>query len=76
MRRVFEAGAVLDEVVILFESDPGEHGPPYTQQNATCLHLEQMDERDWYLGIGNYTDAIEVTLWDDEQTIFSDSCGG
>jgi hypothetical protein len=77
----FEDGGVFDELVILFDPDPAESGPPYTQQNATCLHLEQMDERNWYLGVGDLkfnvyvkkdTGALEVTLYDGEETEFRD----
>ena len=81
----FEEGGVFDELVILFDPDLAESGPPYTQQNATCLHIEQMDERNWYLGIGDLkfnlhvkegTGALEVMLYDGEETEFSDERGG
>jgi hypothetical protein len=49
----FEQGGVFDELVIVFDPDPEESGPPFNQQNASCLHLEQMDRRDWYVGIGD-----------------------
>jgi hypothetical protein len=79
--QMFEDGGVFDELVILFDHDQGEQGPPYTQQNATCLHLEQMDDRNWYLGIGDLTfgihvrertRALEVMLYDGRTTEFSD----
>lgn len=46
-----EAGGVLDEVVIVF--DP-EH------RNESCLHLEQMGTRDWFLGLGEIQLNIRV----------------
>jgi len=85
LKERFEAGGIFDELVILFDPDPAESGPPYKQQNATCLHLEQMDERNWYLGIGDLkfnlhvkegTGSLEVTLYDGQETEFSDNRGG
>lgn len=57
---IFEKGQVLDEVVILFKPEPDENGPPFTQQNSTCFHLEQMNNKDWYLGIGDTKFNIHV----------------
>ena len=47
----FEKGGVLDEVVIVFDS---EH------HNASCFHLEQMDHNSWFLGIGDLKFNIKV----------------
>jgi hypothetical protein len=77
----FEQGGVFDELVMVFDPDPVESGPPFNQQNASCLHLEQMDRRNWYLGIGDLkfnlhvradNGALEVTLYDGQTTKFSD----
>jgi hypothetical protein len=77
----FEHGGVFDGLVIVFDPDPGEFGPPFNQQNASCLHLEQMDRRNWYLGVGDLkfnlhvrvdNGALEVTLYDGRTTKFSD----
>src|ERR1700747_282021 len=57
---VFERGGIFDELAIVFDPDPCESGPPFTQQNASCLHLEQMDERNWYLGIGDLQFNVHV----------------
>jgi hypothetical protein len=48
-----ERGGVLDEVVIIF--DP-------KNPNASCLHLEQMSTRSWYLGFGDIKLNIRVKL--------------
>ena len=77
----FERGGVFDELVIVFDPNPAESGPPFLQQNASCLHLEQMDGRNWYLGIGDLkfnlhvradNGALEVKLYDGQTTSFSD----
>ena len=85
LRKRLELEEGNDELVIVFDPDPREAGPPYNQQNATCLHLEQMEKRDWYLGIGDLkfnihvkeeTGAIELMLYDGEETKFTDSRSG
>ena len=57
----FERGQVFDELVIVFAPDPDRHPPPpFEQRNSTVLHLEQMNGRDWYLGIGDRGFNIHV----------------
>ena len=77
----FERAGVFDELVIVFDPNPAESGPPFLQQNASCMHLEQMNDRNWYLGIGDLkfnlhvrpdNGALEVKLYDGQTTLFSD----
>ena len=56
----FERGSVFDELAICFAPDPDQNKPPFTQHNATTLHLEQMNARDWLLAIGDYKFNIHV----------------
>ena len=68
---LYETGHIFDELAIIF--DPDHH-------NETCLHLEQMNERDWYLGIGDLQfnihvgedGALSVMLYGQEETKFED----
>lgn len=45
----------------MFDPDPEEFGPAFNQQNAGYLHLEQMDRRNWYLGIGDLKFNLHVS---------------
>lgn len=57
MEAGFERGQVLDEVVIVFAPDLTQS---IAQHNSTVFHLEQMNGRDWYLGIGDRGFNIHV----------------
>jgi hypothetical protein len=72
---------VFDELVIVFDPNPAESGPPFFQQNVSCMHLGRMDGRNWHLGIGNLkfnfqvradNGALEVKLYDGQTMSFSD----
>ncbi|MBV8894035.1 MAG: hypothetical protein JO266_19045 [Acidobacteria bacterium] len=70
----YEPGGILDEVVIVFDS---EH------QNETTLHLEQMNARDWFLRIGDLQFSVrmkkpgqlEMVLYGGGGTVFKDKRG-
>jgi hypothetical protein len=62
-----------------------ESGPRTLNRNETCLHLEQMNEPNWYVDICELkfklhvregTGAVQLRLYDGQETEFGDKRSG